>query len=470
MKNLSALLVFMAATPLFAQLTIQLEPFISGLSQPIAIRHAEDDRIFIVERRGAIRIVSAEGQLSPQAFLDIDTRVSPPNGERGLLGLAFHPDYAGNGYFFVNYTNNQGNTVIARFSRKPDNANEADPNSEKILLTINQPFSNHNGGDLAFGPDGYLYIPMGDGGDGGDPQNFAQNRQSLLGKMLRINVNEGDPYSIPPNNPFLGSATTADEIWGLGLRNPWRFSFDRLTGDIWIGDVGQGNWEEINMQAANSQGGENYGWRCYEGNANFNLNGCTDRSDYTFPVHVYTSDDAFGAGCSVTGGYVYRGPEFPALFGHYIYADYCSGRFWSLRSDGQGGWINTELLNGSNFNFATFGEDQEGNLYVAGLTDGTVYKITTDAVSASGEVSAIGKVSISPNPTNDLIQVEIQPNRPATYQIRLIDAAARTLQLFEIEVNSTISRQISMRHLPAGVYVLQVQKGKEILSKKIQKN
>lgn len=470
MKNLCTLLVFIAANPLFAQLTIELEPFISGLNQPIAIRHAKDDRIFIVERRGAIRIVNAEGQLVSKAFLDIDAQVSPPNGERGLLGLAFHPAYADNGYFFVNYTNNQGNTVIARFSVKPDNANEADSGSEKILLTINQPFSNHNGGDLAFGPDGYLYIPMGDGGDGGDPQNFAQNRQSLLGKMLRINVNEGDPYSIPPDNPFIENATTADEIWALGLRNPWRFSFDRLTGDIWIGDVGQGNWEEVSRQSADSQGGENYGWRCYEGNGNFNLNGCSDRSDYTFPVHVYTSDDAFGAGCSVTGGYVYRGAEFPALFGHYIYADYCSGRFWSLKPDEQGGWINTELLNGSNFNFATFGEDQDGNLYVAGLTDGIVYKITTDAVSAAGELSTIGKVSVSPNPTNDLIQVELQPHFPATYQIRLIDAAARTLQFFEFETNSATAKQISMRHLPAGVYFLQIQKGKEVLSKKIQKN
>lgn len=201
-----------------------------------------------------------------------------------------------------------------------------DPDSEVILLTANQPFANHNGGDVHFGPDGYLYTGLGDGGSGGDPQNYSQTPTSLLGKMLRIDVNSGTPYAIPPTNPFVGSTAVANEIWALGLRNPWRFSFDRLTGDLWIGDVGQNEWEEVDFQPASSAGGENYGWRCYEGNAPYNTTGCGAVGNYVAPVAVYANTSSLG--CSITGGYVYRGSQYPDLYGYYLYTDYCSGRIW----------------------------------------------------------------------------------------------------------------------------------------------
>ncbi|MCB0581519.1 MAG: PQQ-dependent sugar dehydrogenase [Phaeodactylibacter sp.] len=357
-----------------AQPNLQLELFVSGFSLPVDIAHAGDGRLFVVEKAGRIRIIDSNGEILPQPFLDIDPRVNSQASERGLLGLAFHPEYAENGYFFVNYTNNSGDTRISRFSVLADDANRADPGSELILLEVAQPFANHNAGDLSFGPDGYLYIGLGDGGAANDPGNRAQNRLNLLGKMLRIDVDNGSPYSIPEDNPFAFDDFTLDEIWAIGLRNPWRFSFDRLTGAMWIADVGQDTWEEVNYQPPGSPGGQNYGWRCYEGDQAFNLSGCAAQSEYTFPVATYRNNTS--TGCSITGGYVYRGAEYPDMYGYYIYADYCTGRFWALSPDGQGGWQNADLANLNNNQFVTFGEDAAGELYVAAISAGDVYRVT----------------------------------------------------------------------------------------------
>ncbi|MEL6862944.1 MAG: PQQ-dependent sugar dehydrogenase [Bacteroidota bacterium] len=358
---------------------IQLSPIATGLNNPVDISHAGDDRLFVVERSGLIRIITTAGTVLSTPFLDIDDRVRNTSGqsEQGLLGLAFHPDYANNGYFYVHYTRNNGDSRIARFQVDANDPNLADPNSELTIMDIDQPFSNHNGGDLAFGPDSYLYIGLGDGGAGGDPGNRSQDPLNLLGKMLRIDIDQGNPYSIPPDNPFADEDATLDEIWALGLRNPWRFSFDRLTGDMWIGDVGQGAWEEIDFEPAGGEGGANYGWRCYEGNTPFNTAGCNTIGTYTAPLEVY-SHGGFSH-CSVTGGFVYRGERFPSLQGHYFYADYCSGTVWRLQPDGNGGWTNSEVGYFPTLGISSFGEDANGELYLASLSQNTVYRMDVEA-------------------------------------------------------------------------------------------
>lgn len=343
-----------------------------AFDSPVDIANCGDGRLFIVEKNGYIRILNADGTSS--LFLDIDAKVKSSGSEQGLLGLAFDPNYAANGYFYVNYTNNTGtgNTTIARYTRNAVNPNVADVASEVILLTIVQPFTNHNGGNLEFGPDGYLYIGTGDGGSGGDPGNRAQDiTDQLLGKMLRIDVSTA-PYSIPADNPFVG-ITGDDEIWQYGLRNPWRFSFDRLTGDLWIGDVGQSAWEEVDFQPASSTGGENWGWRCYEGNATYNTTGCAGIGTYDFPIYVYNHSFATG-GYAITGGYVYRGSDYPGMYGYYIFCDYVTGNWWTTTSDGAGGWISAK--NDLSFgDIATFGEGNDGELYCASLSTGLIYKV-----------------------------------------------------------------------------------------------
>lgn len=359
---------------LSSQPLIDIEAVASGFDRPVDIVHADDDRLFIVEKGGTIRIIDENNNVLATPFLDIENRVNDSASERGLLGLAFHPDYANNGYFFVNYTDNSGgDTRVARFRVSDENPNQADPNSEVILMEFNQPFSNHNGGDLCFGPDGYLYISTGDGGSGGDPQNNAQNRLNFLGKILRIDVDNGNPYSIPETNPFAFDDFTLDEIWALGLRNPWRISFDRLTGDLWIGDVGQNDYEEISFQPADSPGGENYGWRCYEGFEPYNTSNCEDEAFYTPPVFAYAH--SFSVGCSITGGYVYHGTNFPSLAGRYLYADFCSGNFWALTPNPDGTYTNDPVYDGIAGEYSSFGEDQEGELYVAAYDLGIIYRI-----------------------------------------------------------------------------------------------
>lgn len=357
---------------LFGQPILIFEEFASGgLNQVVDLRHAGDDRIFAVLQNGIIRIIHKDGQVESMPFLNISNRIST-GGERGLLGLEFHRNYKENGYFFVNYTNRNGTTVISRFEVSADDPNRADPDSEFIIMTIAQPYSNHNGGDLKFGPDGYLYIGTGDGGSAGDPQNFSQNPRSLLGKMLRIDVDSETPYAIPEDNPYRESADTLPEIWQFGLRNPWRYSFDALTGDLWIADVGQNAREEINKVDGVGQGRENFGWRCFEGSLNYNLSGCGPRSDYVFPVYEYPHAPGDK---SVTGGYVYRGNQYPLLYGHYVCGDFVSGRFFVLYQNNQGVYDAVIHPGIGEFQISAFGESVEAELLVAARGRGVIYKI-----------------------------------------------------------------------------------------------
>jgi glucose/arabinose dehydrogenase len=308
---------------------ISLKEVTSGLSEPVAAKTAGDGtkKLFVVEQDGSIRIVK-KGRLKARPFLDI-THLTDGEGEQGLLGLAFHPRYKGNRRFFVHYTAANGDTVISEFKRKHSRGERANPNSERILLQVDDPYSNHNGGDLAFGPDGYLYIALGDGGGGGDPDENGQDLSALLGKILRIDVDgrDGDlPYAVPDDNPFVGQEGARDAVWSYGLRNPWRFSFDSVTGDMWVADVGQDNFEEINVERAGSGGGVNYGWDIMEADRCFEpADGC-DPTGITLPVEQYSHEE----GCSVTGGYVYRGDKWPALIDTYFFGDYCSGSIWAL--------------------------------------------------------------------------------------------------------------------------------------------
>ncbi len=372
---------------LFAQPEISLELFATGLTQPTDIENAGDERLFITEQQGIIKVISGAGTVLSTPFLDIRSRVGDNANERGLLGLAFHPDYANNGYFFVNYTNNSGDTRVSRFSVSEEDPNQADPDSEVIILEIDQPYSNHNGGCIKFGPDGYLYIGMGDGGSGGDPYGNGQNGQALLAKILRIDIDTGNPYGIPADNPFVGDDSVLDEIWALGVRNPWRFSFDRETGDLWIADVGQDEWEEIDFQPAESAGGENYGWNCYEGFMHYEPTSCGG-GPYMPPIHSYPHDFSTG-GCSVTGGYVYRGTENPGLTGWYLYTDYCTGIIWALHRDDTGEWVNEILTDASFDNYSTFGENSSGELFIGDLIYGKIYKIVESCtqLAVSAQVS-----------------------------------------------------------------------------------
>lgn len=374
--------------PSSAQINLQLDLVSNAFSAVTDITNAGDDRLFVVEQAGRIQIIQADGTVNTTPFLDIDAQVRS-GGESGLLGLAFHPNYGENGYFFVNYINNDGNTVVSRFEVSSGDPDLADVTSETILLTLIQPEGNHNGGDINFGPEGYFYIATGDGGGAGDTRNYSQNPGQPFGKILRIDVdsgsgsgpdyNLGSNYTIPPSNPLIdGPGGDLDEIWALGLRNPWRFSFDRLTGDMWIGDVGQAEWEEIDFEPAGSPGGLNYGWRCYEGNEDYNTTGCGPAGTYTFPLFEYGHD----VGCSVNGGFVYRG-SCPALYGLYLYSDYCTGRIWALEEVG-GEWQNEELLQNAGAQFATMGQDYLGGLYLGSL-NGSVFRITD--TSCSGDCS-----------------------------------------------------------------------------------
>jgi glucose/arabinose dehydrogenase len=353
---------------------ISLVTVAAGFVQPVHVTHAGDGsgRIFVVEQAGRIRILD-NGVVFPTPFLDIASRVASV-GEQGLLSVAFPPGYSAKRYFYVYYTPVPGdNTVVARYRVTADN-NIADNTSETVVLRVPQPFGNHNGGQLAFGPDGYLYIGKGDGGGGGDPLNSGQRTDTLLGKILRIDVESGAAtYAIPPDNPFVGTAGILPEIWALGLRNPWRFSFDRLTGDFYIGDVGQGNFEEIDFQPAADPGGRNYGWNIMEGGSCYppGTVGC-NRIGLALPVFVYDHS----LGCSVTGGHVYRSSSVPALQGIYFYGDFCSGRIWGLRKAGAV-WENAELLAPGNpaMNITTFGEDESGNVYVVNYASGDLLEI-----------------------------------------------------------------------------------------------
>lgn len=349
-----------------------LELVVDGLDKPTDLTHAGDGSglLYITEQPGRVRVMR-DGRLLETPFLDLTDRVGSRGNEQGLLGIAFRPDFAQSRVFFVNYTDTNGDTIVAGFLANADGLT-ADKASAWQVLKIEQPYANHNGGQIKFGPDGMLYIGMGDGGSAGDPQNFAQNVTSLLGKMLRIDVSQSSrdqPYRIPVGNPNFGDGAPA-EIWAIGLRNPWRFSFDRLTGDMFIADVGQNKVEEINFQPAN-QGGQNYGWKLREGFEPYA--GDPGSAVLTDPIHQY---DHRGGECSVTGGYVYRGSAVPALIGAYIYGDFCSGTIWTLRPNG-GEWANETLFR-TDYNITSFGEDEAGELYVLDRA-GAIYKLVGQA-------------------------------------------------------------------------------------------
>lgn len=438
-------LLFTISTFLLNAQTIELETVANGINNPVEIKHAGDDRLFIVEQTGRIKIIQADGTVNNTPFLNVSNLISS-GGERGLLGLAFAPDYAETGRFYINYTNNSGDTTIARYtvSANPDVANS----SGQVLLTIDQPFSNHNGGNIHFGQDGYLYISMGDGGYAGDPNNYGQNKNSLLGKMLRIDVS-GENYTSPADNPFVGVAG-ADEIWAYGLRNAWKFSFDHATDEIWIADVGQNAIEEINVQSVESEG-LNYGWRCYEGNDTYNPSGCANASTMIFPVATYSHSNGR---CSITGGYVYRGTEFENMMGKYFFADYCSGEIGMVDEN-----TLTWMVDIPNVFFTTFGVDYENNLYIAG--SGRIYKVIDSDAMSTTNVS-LPKPQIYPNPAKDIVQIK---NMESLDKIMIFSSEGKLLK----EIQQPNENQFSVAEFPKGIYLIQLISGNKIHSYKIIK-
>ena len=328
----------------------------------------DNDHWYIVEKAGRVlRVSSDPGNTGVDVYLDINERVDSSPNEAGLLGMAFHPQFAQNGQVFLSYTaeGSSLSSVISRFSRSAD-GNSLLPESEQILLRVGQPYSNHNGGHIAFGPDGFLYIGFGDGGSGGDPEGNGQNIQTLLGSMLRIDVDNGTPYSIPASNPFASNQQGLPEIFAWGLRNPWRWSFDKENGDLWVADVGQNSWEEVNVM----RGPGNYGWSGKEGTHCYESSLC-DNPEFIDPVVEYSHDD----GCSVTGGYVYRGNEIALLSGTYLYSDFCSGTLWGAKSDGAGNYQVSRILQ-SGFNVASFAEGNNGEIYLINI-EGEFYKLVS---------------------------------------------------------------------------------------------
>ncbi|GAB4316767.1 MAG: PQQ-dependent sugar dehydrogenase [Candidatus Zixiibacteriota bacterium] len=403
-------------TPTVAHAAVSSELYASGFSRPVYLTHAPADsgRVFVVEQGGLIKVVKG-GVVEATPFLDLTSAVTCCN-ERGLLGLAFHPQYATNGFFYVNYTRGiDGATVISRFtvSADPDSADES---SEMILLVVDQPEPNHNGGGLQFGPDGMLYCGMGDGGGAFDQHGSignAQNPGTLLGKMIRLDVNAGTPY-IPADNPWAGVQAgfdTLDLIWAFGLRNPWRFSFDRSTGDLYIGDVGQSVREEVDYQSAASTGGENYGWRCMEGDNCTGQTGCTCfDAALTNPIYDYPNS---GANCAVTGGYVYRGCGAPELEGLYIFGDYCAATIWAITHNGITATDTIDLTPDLNPGavdinlISSFGEDAAGEIYIVDYLDGEIYKIVSDQPACESVCDCPYQADIDANGSHDAVDLNL---------------------------------------------------------------
>jgi glucose/arabinose dehydrogenase len=358
-----------------AEIPLVLEPLPVRVNRPVHIANAGDGsgRLFVVEKRGRILILR-DGAILPTPFLDISEQVNSKGSEQGLLSVAFHPKYAENGRFFVNRTALDSSSVSEEYRVSAD-PNVAERTPVRTLLRLEDPAPNHNGGLLLFGPDGYMWIGTGDGGGAGDRYGNGQNRQALWGKMLRIDVDSGDPYGIPSDNPFLNDPGTRPEIWAIGLRNPWRYSFDRATGDLYIGDVGQGAYEEVDVVRAGGKpvpiGGLNFGWPVTEGQHCFPADARCDQSPFVIPVAEYPRS----AGFSVTGGHVYRGSRYPQLVGRYLFGDFGSGRIWALDQPQPGQWRMVELMR-SRLQISSFGEDEAGELYVADYDDNRLYRIT----------------------------------------------------------------------------------------------
>ncbi len=348
---------------------IELKLFIDNLRFPVLITHAvtSTENLFVVEKTGRIYIFDQSGK-NKKLYLDASSLITTKGNEQGLLSLAFHPDFKNNGYLFIYYTAQDGDNTLARLKIDPLRSNLISIDSLEVLFAVKDPASNHNGGMLAFGPDGYLYIGLGDGGRGGDPWNNAQNLKTLLGKMLRIDVNKSSGYSIPTDNPFTMDKDARPEIWAYGLRNPWRHSFDRVTGDLWIADVGQNKWEEIHWQAASSQGGENYGWRLMEGAHCYLPKKNCNKGELVLPVAEYSHNK----GCSVTGGYVYRGKSIKELQGKYVFGDFCTGTLWTVDKEKN---FKMQKLMDSDLNISSFGEDSNAELYVVDYRS-SIYKLS----------------------------------------------------------------------------------------------
>ena len=424
--------------------TIALQSFATGFSEPLEIAHAGDSRLFVVQKGGLIRIVNANGSVNATPFLNISSLVSTVS-ERGLLGLAFHPNYATNGYFFINYSNTSGDTVIARYSVNSGNPGVANTTGT-ILMTITQPYSNHNGGSIKFGPDGYLYIGMGDGGSGGDPGNRAQNINENLGKMLRIDVNStiAPYYTNPATNPYVGVAGN-DEIWAIGLRNPWKFSFNRLNGDLWIADVGQGSVEEIDKVINPLTAGLNFGWRCYEGNSTYNSTSCAPASTMTFPFTQYARS---GGACSVTGGYFYTGSMYPNFQNKYFFTDYCDDKIRMVNSSG----VITTTTSFSGNNFVTFGEDVNGELYIAGISSGTIYKVIDTSLSSSDFEN--NGFTLFPNPAKEMFTIKSSTANLAT-KAAIFDITGKLL--FTKELSNNSEHTIETTSLAKGIYLVSVE-------------
>jgi len=454
---------------------------VSGLSQPIQLvnafpsltftkpvflTHSNDrtNRIFVVQQNGLIRVFPNDSAVtSYSTFLDISNKINSSSGEEGLLGLAFHPQYKSNGYFYVNYTApNPRRTVVARYSIDPSNPNRADPLSEVKILEINQPFSNHNGGMLMFGVDGDLYIGMGDGGSGGDPYNNAQNLSVLLGKMLRINVDSTGAttsYSVPSDNPFRGNTQGyREEIWAWGLRNPWRFSQDPVTGEIWVGDVGQDAWEELDLL----QKGANYGWRITEGAHCYNPSSGCSMTGITMPVKEYShsADD-----CSITGGYVYRGKLRPDLVGAYVYADYCTGRIWELRYT-SGRVTSDSLLIRAPFQISSFGTDQENELYICSYSNGAIYRFArttiTEGYNPDGDIPAKFMLGENyPNPFNPSTTIPYELPRSADVVLKVTDILGREVATLVEEYQQAGQYRFlfDAPNLSTGTYIYELQAG-----------
>jgi hypothetical protein len=407
---------------------LQLIPAFPNLSfeQPVDIQHSGDgsNRLFVVSQPGIIYVFENDNNTTiKKVFLDIRDKVLF-GGEQGLLGLAFHPDYKTNGYFYINYTtSNPRRSIVSRFKVSNNDPNVADRNSELVLLTVDQPYSNHNGGQTSFGPDGYLYISFGDGGSGGDPQNYAQNLRSLLGKILRIDVNKtfGNlNYSIPDDNPYKGNTNgLREEIYAWGLRNVWRFSFDNSTNKLWAADVGQNAWEEINI----IENGKNYGWRIMEGKHCFNPPSNCNTTNLTMPIWEYGHDSQ--GGYSVTGGFVYRGPSASELSGKYIYGDFVSGNIWALELKGDN--ANNQLLFSTNHSISTFGIDENNELYFANYNTGKLYKFrgTTTKVGSNYLPGEYRLFQNFPNPFNPTTNISFSIPRESFVSLKIYDSLGK---------------------------------------------